>query len=501
MFFVSTRNSKVIAKFKDAALNVVAEHQGGIFTPSFFTPMNFNQIYDLSTKSYKEILIELLYQFSDNYIDKNTLTSLINDAFKDFNRGFGYKGKNLHCTGDEIFTMQTLEENLEIANLTYGPTGCCKDYGYCVASSIVNFLAKKEGKHRSIIDISGGTSGPSIAWAVRGKDFLKGFTLLRIGKNPSVKALMSQASKDVDNIGFANVSADHNFINQIRYDVANNTSLKELANMTFINEMNLLCIFAYMPIFFKAYARCNNKPFCVSVPTGNMSLGMAAFFAKKLGIPIRKIILAVEKNDFFTNVQVNKVAINNSNIESGCSSFHTNIPTNFERLMFYLYDNNQQSVKRAIQELESNGRYKINDSLLSKFQEHFYVAQCDNQFTIRNTIYSAIREKDLYVEQHYALSKMAIDVAMAEIQNEINNTPIVIFNTLDYRRNVSFVNASLGYDMERVEYPWTNDDVNSFSATEIKKDISEILRYIVSFFDDPETFKKMNEENQKKEEE
>ena len=489
MFFVSTRNSKVLSKFKDAVTHVMAEHQGGIFTPSFITPLDFDTLYVMSKKSYKDILLELILNFCDNSIPRDTLKQLIDESFKDFGKYFGAKEKKNNLRGDNVFSLQTLEEGIEVANLTYGPTGCCKDYGYCFAAEIVNYFAQKKGETKTIIDISGGSSGPSVAYAVRNKSNLKAFTLLQANKKQSVKALIYKANKEADNIGYATVNADDNFINKMRYDIYNNQSLRELLNMTFINELNLLCIFAYIPAFFKAYERCNNKPFVVSLPSGNISLGFAAFLAKKLGLPIRKIILATEKNNFLYEVQHSKVAINNPELEDGLTSLHNNIPTNFERILFILFENNQGSVKRAMQELESNGRYKINDYLLSKFVEHFFVAKCDNQFTMRNTVSNAIREKELYVEQHFALSKMGLDVAVSEISSDIANTPVVLFNTLDYRRNIDFVNSSLGYDVERVEYPWTPDDVKSFAPTEIQKDETVLLRYIVDALEHKEKLK------------
>ena len=496
MFFVSTRNAKTLSHFKDAVLNIIPDQQGGLFAPSFFTPMDFNKIYHLASNNYKDILIKILHIFSDGYLSEITLNKLLTDVFQNFNRGFGYIGRALKCYSDNIFTIQTLQDNLHVINLTHGPTGCCKDYGYCVAASIINHLSQQDGKTRAIIDVSNGISGLSSAWALKNKQYLKGFILLCTKQEPSLKALVAQADKEINNVYFTHVDADCNFIDQMQYSINKNNSLKEFTNLTFINEMNLLNILAYLPFFFKAYVRCNYKPFCVSVPTGNMSLGMAAFFAKKIGIPIKKIILATEKNDFFPTLQESKIAINKDQIETGCSSFTVNIPSNFERLLFYLYESNQASVKRTMEELEGSGRYKISDSLLAKFKEHFFVAECNNTFTIRQTIYSTIREKELYIEQHYALAKMGIDIAKSEIPNEVNNSPIVIFNTLDYRRNINFVNASLGYDLEHVQYPWTEADIKNFHTTEIKADITEIMRYIAAYFDNPEKFKKMEKEHQ-----
>ena len=493
MFFVSTRNPKVLCKFKDVAVDVMAEGRGGIFTPSFLSPMQNDDIYLLGRQKYTDILVELLFQFCDGSLNKVILKTLVENAYKDFNKGFGVAKKNLNLSEDGYFSMQTFEDNVEIANMTYGPTGNVKDYGYCLTSEIINYFAKQQNKIMNVIDVSCGNSGASVAFALKNKENVRGFTLLNNIKNASTKALIYQANKDANNIGYALIKSDINFVNEMRYEISNNVSLIELANLTFINELNLLCIIAYIPAFFKAYARCNMKPFCVSLPSGNLSLGMAAFFAKKLGVPIRKIILVTEKNDFLYDIQHSKIALNNTEIEEGCSSIHTNIPTNFDRILFYLYDSNQGSVKRAMQELESNGRYKINDGLLNKFLEDFFVAKCDNQFSIRNVINSCIREKELYIEQHFAMSKLGVDVAEGEIASEISNTPIVLFNTLDYRRNVDFVNSALGYSLEHVEYPWTDMDIKQFSPTEITVDKTVILRYIVDALEDQTKLKQTAE--------
>ena len=477
MLFSSTRNSKILCDFNDAVLNVIAEQQGGIFAPSYIAPMTYEQICNLGRMSYVQILVELIYIFCNGKISKQILDDLMQNAFSDFNIGFG-----VNCNRDDpYFSMQALEENIEMVNMTYGPTGCCKDYGYCVAAEIINYLAKQDGQKRSIIDISCGSSGPSTAWAIRNKDYLKGFVLMQRHNNASIKALLPKAN--AKNLEYATITANVNFINELRYEIYNNMSLYDLASMSFINELNLLCIIGYLPAFFKAYIECNSKPFCVSVASGNMAIGMAAYLAKKMGVPIKKIILATEKNDFFYEIQESKLALKNNNVEIGCTSLHSSLPTNFERLLFYLYDSNQSSVKRTIQEIEINGSYKISDDLLNRFKEDFFVARCDNQFRIRNTIYSFARKTECFVEQHFAIAKMASDIAFEEFGIDISNIPMVIFNTLDFRRNIEFVNSSLGYNLEYVKYPWTENDIQHYSSSEITQEKTEILRYIISSLD------------------
>ena len=118
-----------------------------------------------------------------------------------------------------------------------------------------------------------------------------------------------------------------------------------------------------------------------------------------------------------------------------------------------------------------------------KFKEHFYVAQCSNQFAMHNIVNSFVRERKMYVGQYFAVAKIGFDEASREIPEEINDTTFVILNTLDYRRDIEFVNTSLGYDAEQVKYPWTDKDVKMFMPIEIASDSAEILNYIVNVFD------------------
>ena len=152
-----------------------------------------------------------------------------------------------------------------------------------------------------------------------------------------------------------------------------------------------------------------------------------------------------------------------------------------------------------MEELESNGRYKMNDNIMKKFSDLFYVANCDNQFTIRNTIYSMVRERNIPVDQHFAIAKMGVDIATSALGTEISNLSMVVFNTLDCRRNMRFVNASLGYDLEAVEYPYTEEDINGFSATTLTADVNFILKYMLDELDN-QGKPKANTEDKKEEE-
>ena len=117
---------------------------------------------------------------------------------------------------------------------------------------------------------------------------------------------------------------------------------------------------------------------------------------------------------------------------------------------------------------------------MRKFRDDFFVTICDNQMSQRNGILSMVREKKIPVDVHLAISRIAANNALSEIGSQISMLPIVVFNTLDYRRNLEFVNASLGYEIEVDKTPWTELDTERFEDKEIANDEHNILSYAVS---------------------
>ena len=103
MFFLSTRNSKVIGDFKKVVLNPIAEDNGGIFVPSFISQFDYKEIYKFSDMTYPQILADILERFCDKGIDKDILHELTERAFS----GFGDFGvpidEHTRTMGDKYF--------------------------------------------------------------------------------------------------------------------------------------------------------------------------------------------------------------------------------------------------------------------------------------------------------------------------------------------------------------------------------------------------------------
>ena len=481
MFFLSTRNTKVVANFKDAVLNPVIKQKGGLFVPSNLPVIDHQTIHSYAQKKYTDILVDILYRFCSDVVDLETVKQIVYNAFSSFNKNFPItlpkyiNSKHDKYLNDGIVSIIPFEQNTHLANLTFGGSGDFRDFGYCLSAEFVSHFNSTNKQKSRVVDISLDKSSCSSVLAIQGRGNMDGFVLLPSDESKDIKDLLCFLNNK--NVYYASTKYDVAFFNNIKEDLFNNTSFQEIENIVFINEYNIVNILAYIPLFFQMYIQANFKPFCVSIPTDTMTLGLSAYLAKKMGVPIQKIILAVESNDCLLNFQDIKTIINNRNIKIGCSDFATNFPKNFERLLFHLCNADCGTVLRTMNELELSGRYKINNNIWKRFVESFFVADCNNQFDIQKCVNNTIVSKELYLDQHFAISQIGAEIAKNKLGVEISAVPMFLMNVCDYRRSLKFINNALGYKLENIDIPWEKSE-KRFSAQELQDDKDIIFNYM-----------------------
>ena len=483
MFFLSTRNVKIIANFKDAVLNPVIKQKGGLFVPSNLPVIDNQTIHSYAQKNYTDILVDILHRFCNDVVDLETVKKLVYNAFSCFNKNFKItlpkyiNSKHDKHLNDGIISIIPFEQNTHLANLTFGGSGDFRDFGYCLTAEFVNYFNQTNKQKSRVVDLSLDKSCCSSVLAIQGKENMEGFALIPSNENDDIKNLLYFLNNK--NVYYASTNGDVAFFNSLKEDLFNNTSFQEIENIVFINEYNILNILSYIPLFFQMYIQANFKPFCVSIPTDTMTLGLSAYLAKRIGVPIQKIVLAVEANDCLLNFQEIKTIINGQNFKLGCSEFATNFPKNFERLLFLLCNADCGTVMRTMNELELSGRYKVNNTIWKRFVESFFVADCSNQFDIQKCVNNVVIAKEIYLDQHFAISKIGAEIAKNKLGLEISAVPMFLMNICDYRRNLKFINNALGYKLENIDIPWGNGkDIQKFSAQELQNDKDIVFNYM-----------------------
>jgi threonine synthase len=164
----------------------------------------------------------------------------------------------------------------------------------------------------------------------------------------------------------------------------------------------------------------------VTVPTGNFGNILAAYYAKQMGLPVKKFICASNKNNILTDFLRTGVYDRNRPFYTTSSpSMDILISSNLERLLYHLYGNDPKATAGLMAQLSAAGKYEVAPEILAKLKEEFYAGFCDEESTLE-TISSLFKNENYLCDTHTAVAVKVYDDYRRETGDE---TPCIIAST------------------------------------------------------------------------
>jgi len=185
---------------------------------------------------------------------------------------------------------------------------------------------------------------------------------------------------------------------------------RQSINMSGVNSINWARIIFQIVYYFYSFFRSENKKINFSVPTGNFGDIYAGYMAKKMGLPIEKLIVATNENDILQRV-INKGIYKPSKVKASISpSMDIQVSSNFERLLFYVLKSRDIEVKKLMNSLETKGYFKLTEAQKKIIQKDFAAFKVTNNET-KKVIKKIYRKNKFFVDPHtatafYAASKI-----------------------------------------------------------------------------------------------
>tara|TARA_A100001015_G_scaffold160642_1_gene178542 strand:- start:399 stop:1244 length:846 start_codon:yes stop_codon:yes gene_type:complete len=219
----------------------------------------------------------------------------------------------------------------------------------------------------------------------------------------------------VDEENVFNIAIDGNFddCQNIVKSMFSDLEFSRSINMSGVNSINWARIIAQTVYYFYAYFRLNtDKLISFSVPTGNFGDVFAGYLAKKMGLPINKLIVATNENDILHRAISNGDYISKKVKETLSPSMDIQLASNFERLIFYINNSDTLKTVEIMKKIKQNS-YQIKKNDLNIIQEDFLSESCNEKETI-GIIKKIYEENDLILDPHTAVgvgaaSKLSFD--------------------------------------------------------------------------------------------
>jgi len=181
-------------------------------------------------------------------------------------------------------------------------------------------------------------------------------------------------------------------------------------NMSGVNSINWARIVVQIVYYFFAYYKVarNEEKINFVVPTGNFGDVYAGYIAKKMGLPINKLLVATNNNDILKRV-IHTGNYKPSNVEHTISpSMDIQIASNFERLIFDICSKNSNKTLQLMNELKRNKEFQLNEQEVKKIKEIFCSESLSDQET-KSVIKNTYKNQGILVDPHTAIAIGAID--------------------------------------------------------------------------------------------
>ena len=386
MEYISTRNNSEHFSFKNVFLKGLAD-DGGLFVPKSIKPFRKDELNKLSGLNYNELAAEIIFPFIGDFMTKEELISTVSKSYSNFR-------------AEDVVKISDLG-NLKVLELYHGPTLAFKDIAMQLIGNFYQFHLANEQKKINIIVATSGDTGAAAIDALKGKKNLNVFVLHPNNRiSPVQRRLMTiHEEKNVFNIA---IEGNFDDCQNLVKAMFNDEKFSRSINMSGVNSINWARIIAQAVYYFYAYFKIGNgKTLSFSVPTGNFGDIYAGYLAKKLGLPIDKLIVATNKNDILHRAISGGDYTQKKVEETNTPSMDIQIASNFERLLYDVKDNNSEITKDIMSKIKNN-TYQIDNSDLDKIKNNFTSEMLNEKETIE-MIKKIYDEHQILVDPHTAV--------------------------------------------------------------------------------------------------
>ena len=475
MNYVSTRDKENKVSSSFAIAHGISE-EGGLFLPEGIPALSkedFNKLKDFSyTERAKYILKYFLTDFSEEEIDK-----CVNGAY------IGTFDNDLPAP------ISKLGEKMNILELWHGPTCAFKDLALQILPYFLTISAKKiyNGKKSVILVATSGDTGKA---ALEGFKDVEGTEMVVFYPQNGVSDMqkLQMSSQEGNNVHVCAIKGNFDDAqNGVKKIFTDNEFKKLLAenNMEFssANSINWGRLCPQIVYYISAYVDMLNNGedlengFNVCVPTGNFGNILAAYYAKRMGVPINKLICASNKNKVLTDFINTGVYDRNRDFYLTSSpSMDILISSNLERLLYLLSNENDAYVNSLQKSLSECGKYSVNDEIKEKIQNEFYGGFCDDAETA-NTIKDIFESFGYLIDTHTAV---AVNVYQKYSEATNDERPCLIASTASPYKFAADVLKAIGKTADGDKFK-VLDDLSLATSTPIPKPIEKLKNAKVRF--------------------
>ena len=368
MKYISTRGRAPALGFCDAVMAGLA-NDGGLYLPEVWPEVSPDEIAGFANRPFAEVAADLIGRFVDGEIPEADLADITTAAYDTFRHA-------------ATTPLVELAPGLLVLELFHGPTLAFKDVAMQFLARVMDHILTKRGQRATIVGATSGDTGSAAIEAFRGRDNIDIFIMHPKDRTSEVqrRQMTTVLADNVHNIAIEGTFDD---CQALLKGLFNNQNFRERAALSAVNSINWGRIVAQTVYYFTAAATLGapHRSLDFTVPTGNFGDIFAGEVARRMGLPIEKLIIATNENDIL------KRTLDTGRYEVGgvrptmSPSMDIQVSSNFERLVFESTGRDGDQTSRLLASLTQSGGFALPDNALSAIRAGFAAGTADEAET------------------------------------------------------------------------------------------------------------------------
>jgi threonine synthase len=458
--YVSTRGSAPVLTFDDVLLTGLAR-DGGLYVPETWPQLADEQLRSFASMPYADVAVEVMWPFVDGTIERDVFESIVHEAYATFRH-------------PDVVPLVELGDGVHLLELFHGPTLAFKDVALQLVGRLFDHELSRRGTHLTIVGATSGDTGSAAIEACRDRPSLDIVMLHPAGRVSEVqrRQMTTVLSGNVHNVAVEGTFDDCQDLVKAMF---NDIAFRDEHHLSAVNSINWARILAQVVYYVKAAADLGAPDTAVSftVPTGNFGNVFAGWVARRMGVPIRSLVVGSNRNDILPRFFRTGVMEMRGVVSTTSPSMDIQVSSNFERMLFELCGRDAGLVREAMAQFRDEGRLDLGPELLGAAGEVFDAHRVDDD-AVRRVIAAIYERTGVLVDPH-----TAVGLGAAALHEGEPGVPMVCLATADPAKFPDAVEAAVGFRPQLPEHLADLFEREERSTT-LPNDLAQVEAFVAS---------------------
>jgi threonine synthase len=425
--YVSTRGDAESLGFRDVVLTGLAR-DGGLYVPEIWPQLTRDEIAALAGLPYAEVAFRIISRFTAGEIAEPALKRMCEEAYAGFRHA-------------AVVPLVQIAPNHFLLELFHGPTLAFKDVAMQLLARLMDHVLAERGERATIVGATSGDTGGAAIEAFRGRERVDIAILFPDGRVSAVQRRQMTTAVEPNVLALA-VEGTFDDAQALVKGMFNDFRFREAVRLSGVNSINWGRIVAQIVYYFTAAVALGapHRPVSFTVPTGNFGNIFAGYAAKRMGLPIERLVIATNVNDIlhrtFASGRYELAGVT----ATSSPSMDIQVSSNFERLLFESVGREAGAVRGLMAGLSQSGAFTLEEKARGSLAPVFATGRADEAETAA-TIARTLADTGVLIDPHTA-------VAVTVAERHLGTTPMVTLATAHPAKFPDAVQAAAGVRAE-----------------------------------------------------